>query len=176
MACELTAGYSKLNCAENGGIDEIIIYNLENRASYTLATGEITALALNTGKQAWQLTPDLESGTAGQTPTRSRENNSKMIPQTAMIMFKDDENPTVDLCEILLGGFFGVIVKKSDPDDNLYRHYGLINGMTVDTIEDTLGQLYEDLRGKTVNFVGKELAMAPSVDPAIIAGLLTPAP
>jgi len=175
--CELLTNYTRGNCAENGGVDEFIVYNLENRDTYTLAADglSVSAITMDIGKKAYRLTPDMESATAGTNGAHDRTNNSKMIGQTAMIMFKDDEDETVDICNLLLGGYFGVIAKKSTPTGAVYRHYGLVNGMTVESIEDTLGQAYEDMRGKTVNFIGKELIWAPSIDSALVDAILIPA-
>lgn len=171
--CELTA-YYKNACAENGGVDEFIVYEIEDRDSYTVAGGAVTALTMKTGKKAVRWTPDMESATAGETTTRSRENNSVMNAQTAMIMFKDDDLETVNTISNASKGFLGVIVKKSDPDDAVYRHYGLVYGMTLETAEGVMGQLFEDLRGHTLNFVGKELVKAPTIDSSIVTTLLTP--
>tara|TARA_R110000803_G_scaffold83031_2_gene149208 strand:+ start:1498 stop:2031 length:534 start_codon:yes stop_codon:yes gene_type:complete len=175
--CELLTNYTRGNCAENGGVDELIVYNLENRATYTLAADglSIDTMTMAIGKKAFQLTPDMESATAGLNGAHDRTNNSKMMTQTAMIIFKDDEDATVDICNLLLGGYFGVIAKKSTPTGAVYRHYGLVNGMTVESIEDVLGQVYEDMRGKTVNFVGKELIYAPSIGSALVDAILIPA-
>lgn len=175
--CELLTNYTRGNCAENGGVDELIVYNLENRSTYTLeADGlSIATITMAIGKKAFRLTPDMESATAGSQPAHSRENNSQMHPQTAMVVFKDDEDTTVDICNLLLGGYFGVIAKKSTPTGAVYRHYGLVNGLTVESIEDVLGQMYEDLRGKTINFVGKELIWAPSISSALVDAILIPA-
>jgi hypothetical protein len=35
--------------------------------------------------------------------------------------------------------------------------------------------MYEDLRGKTINFVGKELIWAPSISSALVDAILIPA-
>lgn len=175
--CELLSGYTKENCRRNGGVDELIVYNMENRATGTLAADglSVATLTLDIGKQAYRLTPDMESATAGQQPAGDRNNNSVMIPQTAMIMFKDDLDTTVDIANKLLKGYWGVIVKKTESGDATYRHYGWLNGLTVESIEDVYGQLYEDLSGKTVNFTGKELIMAPSISSTIVDALLVPA-
>lgn len=178
MATELAQEYNRKNCTENGGVDELIVYNIENRddSQLTLAPDglSIATLVMKVGKRAWRLTPDMESATATQTPTGSRANNATMIPQTAQVIFKDDDDATVDICGLLLSGFFGVIIKKTEKTGTKYRHYGLLNGLTVETIEDVMGLLYEDLRGKTVNFVGKELSMAQSIDDAIVQAMLVP--
>lgn len=174
MSVDLS-NYSK-NCnAENGGVDEFIVYSICDRASYELSNGAVTALTMSNGKKAYRWTPDMESATAGEITNRSRPNNARWTPQTAMIMFKDDDSETTDLISETSEGFFGIIVKKSDPETPTYRHYGLVNGMTLETAEQVLGTLYEDLRGHTLNFVGKELAKAPTISAEIVASILVPA-
>lgn len=174
MAVTLT-NYSK-NCnAENGGVDEFIVYSICDRASYTVTNGAVATLVMSDGKKAYRWTPDMESATAGEITNRNRVNNARWTPQSAMIIFKDDDSETTDLVSNTANGFFGVIVKKSDPETPTYRHYGLVNGLTLETAEQVLGQLYEDLRGHTLNFVGKELAKAPTVPAEIVAQILIPA-
>lgn len=173
MASELT-DYLKQKCAENGGTEELYVYNISDRESYTLETGEVTAIVMKAGKTAVRWTPDMESGLFTDNSNRSRENNSYMVSQTGMVIFKDDEDVTVDIVEQVSKGFVGIIAKKATPaGTNKFRHFGLINGMTIETADGTLGQLYEDLRGHTLNFVGKELGKAPSVDPDVIATIYT---
>lgn len=174
MSCDLST-WVKQACADNGGIDEFIVYEIEDRDSITIANGVVTALTMVIGKKAFKWTPDMESATAGETTTRSRENNSVMHSQTATITFKDDLDATVSLVEAVSKGFVGVIIKKSDPDSAVYRHLGVLNGMTIETAEGVQGQLYEDLRGHTLNFVGKELAKAPSISDTIVDSILVPA-
>jgi len=174
MACELN-NYTKGACAENGGIEEMYVYSIADRTSYTLTSGVVTDIVLANGTKAVTWTPDMESATAGEVTTRSRENNSVFQAQTGLIVFKDDSDVTVDIVNQVARGFLGVIVKKATADGSLqYRHYGLINGMTVETAEGVLGQLYEDLRGHTLNLVGKELTKAPSVDSSVITTILVP--
>lgn len=175
MACELTAGYSKQACASNGGVDALVIANMANIASYTLdaAESEITAISTESGTQAFKITPDQESASATQTPTRSRENNSYMVAQTVMAILKDDEVETQDLSNILGKGFFLVIVMQSNGKN---RAFGLFNGMVLDTEENVTGQVYEDLNGSTMNFVGKELIKAPLIETTLVDAILTPAP
>jgi hypothetical protein len=175
MAITLS-NYTKSCELANGGIDAVYVYEVCQRASYTLASGVITALTMNIGYKAYTLTPDMESAMFSEASTGNRANNSVMNVQTGMIQFKDDLNATVTLATNISKAKLGVIVKKSDADGSaVYRHYGLLNGMTITTIDSVLGQLYEDLRGHTVNWTGKELGKAPSISEAIVTSLLVPA-
>jgi hypothetical protein len=80
----------------------------------------------------------------------------------------------LDIVEQVAKGFVGIIARKAAPAGTIkFRHFGLVNGMTIETADGTLGQLYEDLRGHTLNFVGKELGKAPSVAEGVIATIYT---
>lgn len=169
--CELAA-WEVAACMENGGIDEFIVYEIADRATLTVVSGAVTALTMAVGTKAYRWTPDMESANATETTTGNRVNNSVMNAQTAMIVFNNDLDATVNTIENLSRAKLGIIIKKSDPENAVYRHYGLKNGLTLETGEGVIGQLYEDLRGHTLNFVGKELAKAPSIDETIVDAML----
>ncbi len=173
MATELQ-DWKRKACAENGGTEDLYVYNLDDRESYTLEDGVVTAITLKAGKTAVRWTPDMESGLFTDNGNRSRANNSVFTGQTGMVQFKDDDDVTVELVDQVTRGFVCVIAKQAMPDGVMkFRHYGLINSMTIETTEGTTGQLYEDLRGHTLNFVGKELGKAPSVPLSVIESIYT---
>jgi len=176
MAAEALSYFKKF-CAENGGWDEVIYYNLEDRITLELDGKKktITNLVLADGAKAHRIVPDMESIGLGDNSNRSRENNSKMVTQSGVIIFKDDDDDTVELIEEFSIGFWGVIGKKSRADGtSVWRHFGVQNGMTMETSEGALAQLYEDLRGHTLNLVGKELTKAPSIADGLVQSLLIP--
>ena len=171
--CELTAGYTRGNCASVGGVKNIIVYNIENRQSYIVTGNEVTSIVMESGKQGFSFTVDQQSASFTETQTGSRENNSLFYEVAGQIMIKDDEDATRDLIALLGGGFLGVIAEK---ESCKYVHYGVINGLKVSTSEIVTGQNYEDMNGATVNLSGREVSIAPYLDEAIATGLLTPAP
>lgn len=177
MACELTTGYTKQNCANVGGIKSVIFFNYEHleNGSYTLDANEssIATLVLDTGEQGYRVKTDKESSFATQTPTRSRDNNSYMVAQVLTTVLKDDTVETQELSSILGKGFFGAVIEQ---ENGLNRVLGLSKGLTLDTEENATGQLFEDLNGSTMNFSGKEIIKAPLVSDVIVAALLSPAP
>jgi len=141
MAVELQ-GYTKQKCAENGGTEEWFVYQIDDRESVTVVSGVVDTLVMKTGKKAVTWTPDMESGLMTDNGARSRENNSVFTGQTGLVIFKDDEDITVDIVEQVQKGFLGIIVKKAKADGTFVaRHYGLLNGMTIETTEGTTGQL-----------------------------------
>ena len=167
--CEITAGATKSDCAEAGGHVSLAIYTMEERATLTIdPTNVITALTLNTGKQAWLFTPDVGKIAIGQTGTRDREQNSYFVAQTASMKFETAVAQDMNLGK----GFLGIIAIGQD---GINRHLGVINGMTLDTEEDLIGLLFSDGKSDTFNFVGTEKDKAPTLDDAILTVLLAPA-
>lgn len=173
MATELT-DWKKQGCAENGGTEDLYVYNIDDRESYTLENGVVTAITLKAGTTAVRWQPDMESGMFTNNGNRSRENNSYYIGQTGMVIFKDDMDATAEIVDQVSRGFVCVIAKQAMPNgETRFRHYGLLNALTIETTEGTTGQLYEDLRGHTLNFIGKELISAPSVPLAVVESIYT---
>ncbi len=177
MACELTTGYTKQNCANVGGIKSVIFFNYEHldAGTYTLDASEssIATMVLDSGEQGYRIKTDKESSFATQNPTRSRDNNSYMVAQVLTTVLKDDTVETQELSSILGKGFFGAVIEQ---ENGLNRVLGLSKGLTLDTEENATGQLFEDLNGSTMNFSGKEIIKAPLVSDVIVAALLSPAP
>ena len=172
--CELTGGYTKQGCTNGGGIDALVVVNHENINELTLDSDKLNVetLTLNDGKRAYKITPDLDSASATQTPTRSRENNSYMVAQTIMTILKDDEEATQKMTNELGKGFYLVGVMQSNGKNRLF---GVKNGLVLDTEENVTGQLYDDLNGSTINFTGKEKDKAPLVSTALLDAILIPA-
>lgn len=170
--CELTAGHTKQNCASIGGVKSVLVYNMENRATFVVTAGVVTAITMETGKQAWRIKPDTASIEMTETGTRSRENNTLFYAQAGTVMIKDDVAETRILLDLLAKGFLGLIIEK---EDGTNIHYGAINGVVAPTVEDVTGKNFEDLNGATISFEGKEATKSPTVDDAEILTLLSPA-
>ena len=163
--CELTAGYTKPNCASSGGTKSVIVYNIENQTAITIGSDNIiSALTVSAGK-AFRITPDMASIDFTETPTRSRENNSIFFASTCAITLKDDIQETRDLVDLMAKGFITVIQEKENGKNIVY---GTGNGMTLDTASITSGMNYEDLNGVVISLVGKETYIAPSIADATL--------
>jgi len=162
--CELTSGYTKPACASNGGAKAVVVMNTENIDSLVVSsTNEVTAFTLTTGKSAYRITPDMASISFTETATRSRENNSLFYASTCAITLKDDAIETRNLVDLISKGFITVIEERENGKNFVY---GAINGMVLETGAFTTGQNFEDLNGVVINLVGKETAIAPSLDVA----------
>tara|TARA_R110000744_G_scaffold143316_1_gene255161 strand:+ start:1270 stop:1791 length:522 start_codon:yes stop_codon:yes gene_type:complete len=173
MSCELTTGFTKPACASFGGTKAVVVFNTENIATYTVASNLITALTLSSGNQGFRISPDMASIDFTETATRSRENNSLFYASTCAITLKDDSVDTRTLVDLISKGFITIVQEK---EDGLNLVYGGVNGMTVTTSAFTTGMNYEDLNGVVISLAGKETAIAPGIDDAIISTILVPAP
>lgn len=168
---------------ENGGVEKLIVAEKCKIDSTSItvtgrgANREITAVSMQTGYQAYEWTPDLEDSFATDNATGNRENNSYFRTHAAMVKFKDDQNLTAQLDEEA-GRSTGLVffVKYATPagESTKWKAFGFFNGLRLTTSEAGTGQLYEDLRGHTLNFEVKELTRALLVDEAIVEALLTP--
>lgn len=175
---ELLAGFVKKNCATPGGIHSIVVYNIENRDTLTFAAGAITALTLASTKQAFEIIPDIEMTGSTQNRVRNRENNAYQVDQTVLCKVSGDTIALTDVLDQLGPGFYGVITRRATEDGTTFnnRHYGLLNGMVTETIDGVVGQTFDEGLSDTINFVGKEIGSAPTIDDATIATMLIPAP
>lgn len=164
---------------ENGGVEQVVVAELckIDQTAVTIAGREITAVAMNTGEQAYSWTPDMESAKFDDNGTGDRTNNSYFRAHVGMVQFKDDAATTAQIDEEA-GRSTGLVffVKFAVPTGGTtkWKAYGFVNGMTVTTSEASTGQNYEDLRGHLLNFEGKELTRALTIDEALITPLLTP--
>lgn len=167
--CELTTGYTKPNCRSVGGVLKYIVYNLENRDSVTVTNNEITAIAMTSGKQAFQLLVESELCNATETAPSTRE--TTFYAQEATVVLTEQTKDTVNLNALLSKGFFGVIVFY---ESGLVRHFGLYKGM-IANIADTSGTALGDRNGSDITFSVNETVTAPTIEPALAEALLVAA-
>lgn len=166
---ELTAGYTKPLCASTGGVKEVILYNLVDRASFVSSGNSVTDIVMEVAKTGFSFKLDMQSSSFTETQTRSRENNSVYFEQTGVIILKDDEDATTDLVQMLGCPFLGVIAIL---ESGKVFHYGLENGMSLSTSERGTGQNYEDMNGVTINLVGREKLVAPYMALSVATDIL----
>lgn len=164
---------------ENGGVERVVVAELckIDQAATTVEAREITAVQMKTGSQAYTWTPDMEQALFTDNGTGNRANNSVFRTHTGLVVFQEDSDIVANMDENL-GKSTGLVffVKYATPagNDTKWKAFGFFNGMTVTTSEASTGQLYEDLRGHTMNFEGKELTRALNIDEATVLALLVP--
>ena len=170
--CEITTGYTLPLCRSVGGIKKFIIYNLENRSSYTIASNIITAMSMDLGKQAYQFNVEMELSNVISTGTGSRPDFTFFYAQVATIVLADKTQANIDMLALLNKGRLGVIAFY---ENDLVRHFGLINGMMVDSDVDDSGTEFGNRNGDTLTLSGKEVSKAPTMSSALAEALLLPA-
>lgn len=176
MAVTLT-DYEELCERENGGVEAVVVLDKCNRNTYTIVDGVITVLTTVNGTQAYTWTPDIESAKFDDNATGNRANNAYMRTVVGMVQFKDDEAVTAKLSEEAGRAKLIFFVKFARPagETAKWKAYGFLNGMTLTTEESSTGQLFEDLRGHTLNFEGKETTRALIVSDSIVSSILVSA-
>jgi len=169
--CELTVGYTKPNCRGVGGIKRFIIYNLENRFSFTRAANVITGIVMDNGKQAWDFQVEMELSNAIETGTGTRADFTFFYAQAVQIILADKTQANIDLLALLNKGRLGVIAEY---ESGILRHFGVLNGLMVDTETDDSGTELGNRNGTTLALSGKEVLKAPTVSLAVAEAILTP--
>lgn len=169
---EITAGYTKPNYRSVGGILKFIIYPLENRASYTRVANEITAIAMDSGKAAFQFDVEMNTANAVETGTGSRPDFTIFYAQAITAVMTDKTEANIDLLTELNSGRNGVIAVY---ESGIVRHFGLINGLMTDTETDDSGTEYANRNGHEIAMSGKEVLKAPVMALALAESLLVAA-
>jgi hypothetical protein len=170
--CEITTGYTLPDCRSVGGIKKFIIYNLENRSSYTVANNVVTAISMDLAKQAYQFDVEMELSNAIETGTGTRADFTFFYAQAATIILADKTQANIDLLALFNKGRLGVIAFY---ESGITRHFGLVNGLMVDTEVDDSGTEYGNRNGHTLTMSGKEVAKAPTIADALAEAILLPA-
>lgn len=170
--CEITTGYTKPLCRSVGGLKQFIIYNLENRSTYTRTNNTISAITMDAGKEAYLFDVEMELSSVQEVGTGSRAENTYFYATTATIVLTDKTQGNIDLLALLGQGRLGVIGVY---ENGLARHFGLINGMMVDTETDSSGTEYGNRNGHEIVLSCKEVSKAPTITLNLAEALLVPA-
>jgi len=171
--CELLEGYSTL-CDEVGGVDTWYAFSVtdelgaSNIATYTVVAGEVTALTLAVGKQAYAFNVEMETSTFTDTAIGDRANGAYAREQEATIVLHGNTKEMIVNLEAMGKGRTAWIAKLND---GTYELLFAENGAKVLDAR-TPGQAYEDGNMNTLTASGKEKAKAPKIDSAIVAALL----
>ena len=174
--CELLEGYSKL-CDEVGGVDTWYAFSItdelgvSNIASYTVVAGEVTALTLTTGNQAFAFNVEMETSTFTDTSIGDRANGAYAREQEATIVLHGNTKEMIVNIEAMGKGRTAWIAKLND---GTYELLFAENGAKMSDAR-TPGQAYEDGNMNTLTATGKEKSKAPKLNSALIATLIVPA-
>jgi hypothetical protein len=169
--CALTQDYNFGCDVGTGGTKELWLIELGNIVSYTESSGTLTAITKTTGKifrkyQLVQETANFQEDIVG-----NRVNGTIYYDQKGVIIL-NKQNVAVRN-EILLLAMNLLVIIIHDNNDT-YRLFGRQFGSRLETGSAATGTGWGDRNGYTLNVSGKEPALAPFVDPAVIATLQTP--
>ena len=168
MACILTQGNS-LPCRDSvGGIAEIYIAELANKATLTTTSGVITAFTMASTKKFWTYFVEKEDASFTDTTTVSAEAGTKFNEQGGTFTIKQMNSSNRNELDILAKNKVMLIAKDNN---GVYWLYGEANGLDVVTIAATSGKAYGEMNGYTITFAGKEVAPAKAVTSALMATL-----
>lgn len=168
MACTLTASFAIACRDSKGGVQEVLITELENKNTFTVTAGEVTAFTLDTGKKFWVYEQEIEKASFTENIQTSRENNSFFSEQDAsLIIFKGSVAARNEI--MLLGQNRLMIIIKDN--NGVYWLVGAVNGARLEPSTFATGTAFGDMNGYTLNFKAKEADMAYTVSPTLIASL-----
>jgi hypothetical protein len=174
--CEVISGYNRPLCKSTGGIDKVVVYNLQNRDAYTINADEteVTALSLVAGKYGYMIDLEPQLSTAEDNGTGSRENQTWFVDQMVEMVLNDNRKETRNFINTLgRSTTLGMIVRDQD---GVWRHFGLEYGLTMESTASVLGRAMGDRNGSTNTFVGQEKYLAPEIAAGLVTAILAPDP
>jgi len=175
--CEVASNYNKL-CDAPGGVEIVYAIPLRdalgnsNVATFTHADGEVTALTLVTGKQAFTFTVEAETATFNAASVGEKVAGSNAYNHSSTVIFHGNTKEDLVRVDNLDKGRHAFIHALSDETFELVH---MTNGAKGQS-DRAAGTLYEDLNGTTMTMTSKEKIGSLKIDAAIVATLLTPAP
>lgn len=169
MSCAITSGKTRGCRTGFGGIVAFTAFALEDLDEYTVTGGDVSAISLNSGKQAYKYELEDESGSFTQPFVGSRQAGTFVVTQTLTAPFTDFATATRLQLETLAKNRFVVIAHMAD---GTHRISGLDAGHMIDSGDAGSGTVHEDMNG--VNFVStvKESHFAYNISTALADSLL----
>lgn len=171
MACALTQGYT-LDCKDSlGGITEVYFMAAQDVASYTEASGVITALTKDAGKRFYKYELVKSTSSFVENVNASVENGTIFYQQELTVVLNKLQANTRN--EILLLAK-NLLVAVAKDNNGKYWYLGLTRGLDITAGSSQSGTAEGDRSGYTLTFTAKEPALAPEVN-STVAGQLTTA-
>lgn len=173
--CELTAGFSILNCDNPGGISTIYLGSLRDATTgaanytYTRTGGAISAMANVGAKLFYEVTVDSEMSDFTVTAIGSRENASAAFEISGTIKLTGVTDTAIQKLDSITRDRVCVIAKMND---GTLEVLGISNGCKF-AFTRTSGMKFDDFNGVTLTFTGRETYMPPKISDAIVTTLLS---
>lgn len=165
---DLTSGYTRPPADNIGGVDEVVVFQLEHKLTSTVADGEITDLTLENGTQAFRyfLEEDLSSYTDDLTGTDG--NGTIMAAQTLNIVLNDQRKSTRNELMNLAKNWLVCCVKTSQ---GTWKVLGWHYGLKLRTGTGESGTAKADRNGFTLTLDGQQKELAYDISEAIVDSL-----
>jgi hypothetical protein len=171
MACGLTLSKT-LGCIDGiGGVKTIKIKTLPSQttldADYTLTSGVI-AIASGSQNDWFRYDLELETAVFNSNGTGNRAQGTFFCDETGTVIFNKQ---SAEMRNELMAIGQSRLQIAVELQDGTYWLYGYKNGMTLSTVAGTSGTGMGDRNGYTLNWVGKESVLTPSMTAATWATL-----
>jgi hypothetical protein len=173
--CELTSGFSVINCDSPGGVDTIYLGSLRDATTraanytFTRTNGAITAMANVGSKLFYEITVDAEMSDFTVTAIGSRENASAAFEISGSFKLAGVTDTDIQKLDSLTRDRVCVIAKMND---GTLEVLGITNGCKF-AFTRTSGMKFDDFNGVTLTFTGRESLNPPKISDAIVTTLLS---
>lgn len=171
-SCALTSDYSFGCDIGSGGVGkECYIIELNNVSAVTESSGTLTAVTKVSGKvfRKYQLVQD--TANAEESIVGNKQNGTLFYSQKITIVINKQQVAVRNEILLLAKNFVSIVIKDNN---DTYRLFGRVTGMSLVTGAATTGATWGDRNGYTLEFTGNERELAPFVTDAAVATLQTP--
>lgn len=159
-----------LGCPDaQGGVTKYYITEHQNIASYTEASGVLSAFTLNDGKKFWLIEQELETAYCTEAPNPNRQNGTISYDQTVFMRFFKRSASLSYYMKALAQNKVCIIAVENT--GTMFVH-GLVKGLRLAPSTSPTGTTMNDHNGYDLTFNGKESFPAPTVSSAILDTLV----
>ena len=168
MACVLTQGFT-LDCKDKvGGLKAIYVVEFDALSSYTLASGEITALSLDGAKVFFKY--ELPKGVSSMTWTvQTNPDNGTTFYESAIVI-KLRGLSTAKRNELKLLSSAQLLLIARDNNDVYWLH-GFETGVDVTAATGGTGTAMGDAYGMDLTFTHREMDLPALVQSGVVTSL-----
>lgn len=167
--CDFSTGFS-LDCRNSiGGVGQVWIAELDNIASYTVVSGVVTAMAMNSGKVFYNYKLRRNTSEAKADIAGDVSNGAGYINQSVQLQLDRFDVAKRNEIRVLAQQPCVIIVKDKN---GLLSVYGIVNGLDLSTGTGGTGKEANSLNGFNLTFTGEENDFPPGISQAIIVDSL----
>lgn len=168
--CALTQGHVPKTCKTASGVKEFLLINYENILTITKTAGVVSAITKTTLTKFFAYRQKAESSNWKQDGTGDAKVGTVAYDIIATMDILGIDQATQTELGLLINSTVGIIAHDND---GTYWLLGEDYGMDVATDGMDAGTALGDFRGNKLTFKGRGFTRVSSVDPTIIAALLT---